>query len=237
MFRRKDENSPEFQNESAEAVTASATPTPAPANSNNSFVRPAAMEPARPVVNPMPTASAAPATPVSPFRPVAEPLRARQMEQSRPSAPPAPYGSTSTTDKTPKANRRVLTVGNDILMRGEITNCDRFVIEGQVDAKVSSVHTMELAESGSFKGIAEVEEAEISGVLEGELIVRGRLVIYATGKVRGKVTYGEIEIERGGEITGEIKTMAGAGANATAASSSRQGRSGEERHKKLEEAA
>jgi cytoskeletal protein CcmA (bactofilin family) len=129
----------------------------------------------------------------------------------------------------------VLTVGNDILMRGEITNCDRFVIEGQVDAKVSSVHTMELAESGAFKGVAEVEEAEISGVLEGELTVRGRLVIYATGKVRGKVTYGEIEIERGGEITGEIKTIGNGSASASSGRTS--GRAQDDRKKMLDSVA
>jgi cytoskeletal protein CcmA (bactofilin family) len=169
----------------------------------------------------------------SSFRPAAaadtSATRRSAAEPARPVAPAASatassYSTTSgvssssaSSDKGSKANRRVLTVGNDILMRGEITNCDRFVIEGQVDAKVSSVHTMELAESGAFKGVAEVEEAEISGVLEGELVVRGRLVIYATGKVRGKVTYGEIEIERGGEITGEIKTISAGAGNRTGA--------------------
>jgi cytoskeletal protein CcmA (bactofilin family) len=113
------------------------------------------------------------------------------------------------------ANRRVLTVGNDILLKGEIATCDRLVIEGAVDATLNEVHTVEIAEGGSFKGFAEIEDAEISGIFEGELVVRNRLVIYATGKVRGKITYGEIEIERGGELTGEIKTMDQAGKKTT----------------------
>ncbi len=106
----------------------------------------------------------------------------------------------------PAGKNRILTVGNDILMKGEINSCDRIVIEGAVDATLKEVHTMEIAESGSFKGVAEVEEAEISGTVEGDLTVRGRLIIYSTGKVSGKVSYGEIEIERGGQLTGEIKT-------------------------------
>jgi cytoskeletal protein CcmA (bactofilin family) len=108
------------------------------------------------------------------------------------------------TDKS-KAGKRVLTVGNDILLKGEIATCDRLVIEGKVDATLNDVHTVEIAECGSFKGAAQIEDAEISGLFEGELIVRGRLIIYSTGKVRGKISYGEIEIERGGELTGEIK--------------------------------
>lgn len=107
-----------------------------------------------------------------------------------------------------KENRRVLTVGSDILLKGEIATCDRLVIEGKVDATLNDVHTVEIAESGSFKGTAQIEYAEISGLFEGDLIVRNRLVIYATGKVRGKITYGEIEIERGGELSGEIKSEA-----------------------------
>lgn len=115
---------------------------------------------------------------------------------------------------TVKANSRVLTVGNDILLKGEITTCDRLVIEGKVEATISDVNTVELAECGSFKGSANVVDAQISGLFEGDLVVTGRLVIYASGKVRGNISYGEIEIERGGELSGTIKSVgssAGAG--------------------------
>ena len=108
------------------------------------------------------------------------------------------------------AAKRVLTVGPDIQMKGEITTCDRVVIEGAVDATLRDVHTVELAESGSLKGTAEVQDAEISGAFEGDLIVRGRLIIYSSGRVRGNITYGEIEIERGGQISGNIRNVADA---------------------------
>jgi cytoskeletal protein CcmA (bactofilin family) len=117
----------------------------------------------------------------------------------------------SAADKSKGSSRRVLTVGNDILLKGEIATCDRLVIEGAVDATLNEVHTVEIAESGSFKGAAQIEDAEISGLFEGELVVRNRLVIYSTGRVRGKITYGEIEIERGGELSGEIRSTATAG--------------------------
>jgi cytoskeletal protein CcmA (bactofilin family) len=104
-----------------------------------------------------------------------------------------------------KTNKRVLTVGNDILLKGEIATCDRLVIEGMVDATLKDVHTVEISETGSFKGTAEIQDAEISGLFEGNLIVRNRLTIYSTGRVRGTISYGEIEIERGGQMTGEIR--------------------------------
>lgn len=139
--------------------------------------------------------------------------RNRMPENKSMSSMSSPSSSSSSSSSSSmmasaanKSGKRVLTVGNDILLKGEIATCDRLVIEGKVDATLNDVHTVEIAETGSFKGAAHIEDAEISGLFEGDLIVRNRLVIYATGKVRGKITYGEIEIERGGELTGEIKT-------------------------------
>jgi cytoskeletal protein CcmA (bactofilin family) len=34
--------------------------------------------------------------------------------------------------------------------------------------------------------------------------VRGRLTVRSTGKATGKIHYGEIELERGGQIAGEL---------------------------------
>ena len=107
-------------------------------------------------------------------------------------------------------NKRVLSVGPDIQMKGEINSCDRVVIEGIVDATMRDVHTVELTESGTLKGTAEVEDAEISGAFEGDLVVRGKLTIYSSGRVRGNVTYGEVEIQRGGQISGNIRNVADA---------------------------
>jgi cytoskeletal protein CcmA (bactofilin family) len=141
----------------------------------------------------------------SSFRPSTSPMSNDMPRNRMPEAKTTVTTSSSIADKT-KGSRRILTVGNDILLKGEIATCDRLVIEGKVDATLNDVHTVEIAETGSFKGSANIEDAEISGLFEGDLVVRNRLVIYATGKVRGKISYGEIEIERGGELTGEIKT-------------------------------
>jgi cytoskeletal protein CcmA (bactofilin family) len=150
-------------------------------------------------------ATAQPAQPA--FRP-APPQAAMASRVPAAAVPVAQPGVASPAAVKP--TKRVLTVGPDIQMKGEITTCDRVVIEGMVDATMKDVHTVELAQSGSLKGTAEVEDAEISGVFEGDLVVRGRLIIYSTGVIRGNVTYGEIEIERGGQIAGNIQNVGGA---------------------------
>ena len=68
-----------------------------------------------------------------------------------------------------------------------------------------------LRHASQFVGKAEVEEAEISGVYEGELTVRRRLLIRGTGQVKGTVRYGELEIERGGRLSGSVSMIEPAG--------------------------
>lgn len=182
--------------------TASQTQAYTPASSFSAPNAPSAGPITRPVSEPRQNPSQAP----SAFRSMGAPIGADRNRLPDVKAANTAAGSAAVAEKSNKSGRRVLTVGNDILLKGEIATCDRLVIEGKVDASLNDVHTVEISETGSFKGSANIEDAEISGLFEGDLVVRNRLVIYATGKVRGKISYGEIEIERGGELTGEIKT-------------------------------
>ena len=63
---------------------------------------------------------------------------------------------------------------------------------------------MQISESGAFKGSAEIDIAEIHGSFDGNLTVRQKLVVYATGKVSGKIRYGKLVVEEGGQLSGEI---------------------------------
>lgn len=98
-----------------------------------------------------------------------------------------------------------LIVGPNIKLKGvEITDCDTLVVEGLVEATMDS-RVMEIAQQGAFKGSAEIDIAEIRGQFDGNLTVRQKLVIYATGKVTGKIRYGKLVIEEGGQLTGDIQ--------------------------------
>jgi cytoskeletal protein CcmA (bactofilin family) len=98
-----------------------------------------------------------------------------------------------------------LTVGPNIKLKGvEITDCDTLVVEGSVEATMDS-RVIQISERGSFKGSAEIDIAEIRGEFDGTLTVRQKLVIYSTGKVTGKIRYGKVVIEEGGQLSGEIE--------------------------------
>ena len=103
-----------------------------------------------------------------------------------------------------KEGESKLTVGPNIKLKGvEITDCDTLVVEGSVEATMDS-RVIQISERGSFKGSAEIDIAEIRGEFDGNLTVRQKLVIYSTGKVTGKVRYGKLVVEEGGQLSGEI---------------------------------
>ena len=120
---------------------------------------------------------------------------------------PARKGEQTPMPETKAAETKKLIVGRDISLNGKISSCDRLVVEGEVEAELHDCHTIEIAESGTFKGAAEIEGAEVSGRYEGSLTVRGNLLIRGSGRVSGTVRYGRLQIEDGGEINGDIKSL------------------------------
>ncbi|MGO1119462.1 bactofilin family protein [Rhodovibrionaceae bacterium A322] len=101
-----------------------------------------------------------------------------------------------------------LTVGYGIKLAGEITACEKLVVEGEIQADLSSAQVLEIPEGGLFKGTATVDFADISGTFDGELTVRKRLSLRETGRVSGSISYRDIEIDCGGKISGKIEELA-----------------------------
>lgn len=100
-----------------------------------------------------------------------------------------------------------LVVGRDIRLSGEITACERLIVEGHVEASLAGALLVEVAQSGVFKGRAEVENADISGHVDGELVVSNKLTVRKGGKISGSVHYGSIVIEAGGVVSGDMHAI------------------------------
>ncbi len=100
-----------------------------------------------------------------------------------------------------------LLVGRDIRLSGEISACDKLVVEGHIEASLPGARVIEVSTTGYFKGNADVEEADISGHYEGELVARDRLVVRAGGRVSGTIRYGRIVIESGGQVSGDMQAL------------------------------
>jgi cytoskeletal protein CcmA (bactofilin family) len=124
--------------------------------------------------------------------------------------PPRAEPETTKTPKLEETKGSKLIVGPDIKLKGaEITDCDTLVVEGRVEASMDA-RLVQIAESGALHGTIGVDLAEIRGRFEGELTVRKQLTIHPGGKVSGKVRYGKIVVEDGGELSGDVATLGAA---------------------------
>ena len=154
---------------------------------------------------------------VAPLGRTPAPLPARPADPPRPGgemprsadAGPRPGGTPTPAPRRNDADLRKLIVGREISLSGEINSCDKLIVEGSVEANLQNCHEVDIAETGLFKGSATIDEIEVRGRFEGNLSVRKRLLIRATGKVSGTIRYGQIEIECGGQISGDIQAQTG----------------------------
>ncbi len=126
-----------------------------------------------------------------------EPSHVHEMSSPDEGGPDQPGGDDATK----------LVIGREIILNGEINSCDLLVVEGKVEATMKECREIKITETGTFKGQVQFERADISGIFEGDLTAREHLVVRATGRVTGKVRFGELEIERGGQVIGDIQVV------------------------------
>jgi cytoskeletal protein CcmA (bactofilin family) len=158
---------------------------------------------ARPPFAPNPTS--VPTLPVSPPRPGATPTAGLQ-------APPRPA-----TPASDPGERRTLVVGRGISLHGTINDAERLVVEGTVEATMIRAAELSVIHGGVFKGEIEVEEAEIAGTIDGVITARTSLIVRASGSVLGRARCRRLQVEDGGQLTGQIEMLTDTPAAAAAA--------------------
>lgn len=231
MFRRRTaprdtQSAPplDFETEDhTDDVAAADTPAPPvaePAADADTVAPPSAPSPAepaplRPLARPRMPAASTPAAPGPAAMNSSPPSTGFRPEVARripdlPGMPsrrrPGELGG-SDANKQQQPPQRILSVGRDISLSGEINACDQLVVEGEIQAKLNDCRIISVSPGGVFRGSAEVEEADIGGLFDGDLVVRGRLTVRSGGKVQGTLRYGELEVEAGGKLTGSIEPI------------------------------
>lgn len=130
-----------------------------------------------------------------------------------PGAPLRRSGQSGGESRTQRqAESKKLIVGRDISLAGEVRACDTLVVEGLIEADLNDSRLLEIAESGVYKGSAVVDNADIAGRFEGDLTVRERLHVRGTGNVTGTIRYGQLQIEQGGRLGGNLEEFTASGA-------------------------
>lgn len=117
------------------------------------------------------------------------------------------YGQPAGATANDPAAGRKLYIGQGITLSGEIEACDHLVVEGTVEAALKGASVLEIAEAGAYFGTVDIDEATIAGRFEGDLTVRGRLTIKASGIIKGAITYKELAIEAGASLDGQVTPL------------------------------
>ena len=96
---------------------------------------------------------------------------------------------------------------NDLLIPEGVTFVGSIHVPGfaQINGDVSgeiNCKELEVGPQGNIKGKVQAEGIEVHGQLENDINCKGLVKIFKTGKVSGKLSYLEIDIERGGQFLG-----------------------------------
>ena len=67
-----------------------------------------------------------------------------------------------------------------------------------------SVDDLHVGKSGIIKGKIKSREMAIHGEIHDDVSCAEHVLIHSTGLINGKLIYGELEIEKGGRVTGSM---------------------------------
>ena len=105
--------------------------------------------------------------------------------------------------KTEKNSSSSLLLGEGVTITGTIKADNEVNIQGAIDGDIDC-NSVTINKSGNVKGKVKAETMTIEGKAEGEININSILHIKSKGNVSGKIFYGEIEIDTGGKLSGEI---------------------------------
>ena len=97
-------------------------------------------------------------------------------------------------------------VGPDTLLEGaslEINGTAR--IDGTLVGKVTVNHLI-VGPKAKVQGDIRGETALVEGTVEDTIEIKSKLTVQASGRIRGKISYGSLETQEGAKLVGELFT-------------------------------
>jgi cytoskeletal protein CcmA (bactofilin family) len=96
--------------------------------------------------------------------------------------------------------------GEGVVFKGSITAPEKVVVHGSVEGEIVARDLL-VGPTGIITGRVSVDQADIQGKVFERIEAKVLLSLRKTGRVEGAATYGEIEIEKGGVLSGEVSTI------------------------------
>lgn len=94
-------------------------------------------------------------------------------------------------------------IGTGVLFNGSMSVPNRAVIAGQFNGDLQAREVL-IDSTGQLTGTTAAEDIEVKGAINETITSRRLLTVRSSGKVTGKLAYANIEIERGGQVSGNM---------------------------------
>jgi cytoskeletal protein CcmA (bactofilin family) len=98
--------------------------------------------------------------------------------------------------------------GEGVTFKGSITAPERIVVHGTVEGDLVARDLL-VGPTGTIKGNVKVDQADVQGKVLQNIEARVCLSLRKTGRIEGSAVYGDIEIEKGGVLAGEVSSIKG----------------------------
>lgn len=108
------------------------------------------------------------------------------------------FGGNTTHDQSDRLNK--ILSGTEIT--GDIVSDSNLLIEGEIIGSVSCSGKVVIGSSGKIKGNLVCVNAEVDGVMEGELTIENLLFLRSTARIKGDIQTLKLNIEEGAYFEG-----------------------------------
>jgi cytoskeletal protein CcmA (bactofilin family) len=102
----------------------------------------------------------------------------------------------------------VVYVGAGVTLKGQLSVPDVVVVDGLVEGDIKARAVL-VGKTGVIRGTIAATEADIGGQVVSHVEIDHLLVVRSTGRVEGRVVYGEIELEKGAVLMGDLAVKTG----------------------------
>lgn len=106
------------------------------------------------------------------------------------------------SNETEGVMRNHLAAGTEV--KGDIITQGDIRIDGKVTGSITSKGKLVVGNTGVIEGEVNCVTGNISGSIQGVVVVSEMLKVQATGKLSGEITYGKLSVEPGAELEGKL---------------------------------
>jgi cytoskeletal protein CcmA (bactofilin family) len=100
----------------------------------------------------------------------------------------------------------LVVINSDTAFEGSIRSCKRLEIFGYVQGDVTAGELI-VHQGGDLYGQAKAGSAQVSGTIQGDIVVDGLIRIHPSGVVAGNVHYGKLAMEPGANLSADVRNV------------------------------